>query len=304
MKRNINLSTTFALIIALAFFAIMPAAAQGPNAAPKNNNSKMLYHNGPVLGGTVNIYLIWYGCWRAECGPLGSASTQIILADLVSNLGSTPYFQINTTYPNLNNPSQVPSGGLFFGGGGIDLNYSHGNALTESDISGIIVDQVLSSQLPVDPSGVYIVIASEDISANDVGFCQPGAPASFHGNSTVLGTSFRYGFIGHAARCPSVAASQFVAADGSLLPTPNGDLAADAMASNIAHVLSTMVTNPMGEGWYDRYGLENATKCQGTYGQTYTTANGARANLRLGYRDFLIQQNWVNDKRGRCALSQ
>jgi len=100
------------------------------------------------------------------------------------------------------------------------------------------------------------------------------------------------------------AAPQFVAANGSLLPTPNGDLAADAMASNIAHVLSTMVTNPMGEGWYDRYGLENATKCQGTYGQTYTTASGARANLRLGYRDFLIQQNWVNDKRGRCALSQ
>jgi hypothetical protein len=75
------------------------------------------------------------------------------------------------------------------------------------------------------------------------------------------------------------------------------------MASTIAHVLDGTVTNPAGSGWFDRYGLENADKCAGTFGQTYTTANGARANLRLGQRDFLIQQNWVNDRRGRCAMT-
>jgi len=42
--------------------------------------------------------------------------------------------------------------------------------------------------------------------------------------------------------------------------------------------------------------------CQNTFGQTYLTANGARANIRLGNRDFLTQQNWVNDRRARCAM--
>ena len=74
------------------------------------------------------------------------------------------------------------------------------------------------------------------------------------------------------------------------------------MASWIAHVLNETITDPLGTAWYDRNGLENSDKCEGTFGQVYTTSTGARANMRLGGRDYLIQQNWVNDKRGRCAL--
>jgi hypothetical protein len=240
------------------------------------------------MNGGSDVYLIWYGCWRTDvvCGNLGTPGIQFTLIDLVAHLGSSPYFQINSTYPNLNSPDQVPNGILLYGGSAVETTYTHGNELTDNDIAAIVSDQVLSGELPLDPSGLYIVITSEDISANAVGFCSPGAPMSHHGFSEVLGSRFRYGFVGHAGRCPSLAASQFVAPNGSLLPSPNGDAAADAMASNLAHVLNTMVTNPFGGAWYDRYGFENATKCQGTFGQTYTTANGARANLHLGYRIF------------------
>jgi hypothetical protein len=75
------------------------------------------------------------------------------------------------------------------------------------------------------------------------------------------------------------------------------------MASTMAQVLDTVVTDPQGNAWYDKYGLENSDKCQDTYGQTYQTSNGARANMKLGVRDYLIQQNWVNDRKGYCALS-
>jgi hypothetical protein len=55
--------------------------------------------------------------------------------------------------------------------------------------------------------------------------------------------------------------------------------------------------------------LENADKCQDAlgnpaFGPTYVTANGARANVRIGVQDFLIQQNWVNDRKARCAMSR
>jgi len=108
--------------------------------------------------------------------------------------------------------------------------------------------------------------------------------------------------VGNPRRCPSLEAPQFVNANGTLLPTPNGDFASDAMASNIARVVSNSVSNPSGDGWYDRYGLESADKCFGTFGQTYTTANGALANVQWGGRDYLIQQNWVNDRHPRCAM--
>src|SRR5262249_17734567 len=47
---------------------------------------------------------------------------------------------------------------------------------------------------------------------------------------------------------------------------------------------------------------ENADKCAWTFGTEYHTANGARANMRLGTRDYLIQQNWVNAGAGYCSL--
>jgi hypothetical protein len=88
-----------------------------------------------------------------------------------------------------------------------------------------------------------------------------------------------------------------------VLPTPNGSFAGDAMANTLAHVLSTTITNPRGTGWFDRYGLQNADKCDGEFGPTYVTTNGARANIKLGQRDYLIQQNWINDRKEHCAMN-
>ena len=157
--------------------------------------------------------------------------------------------------------------------------------------------------MPYDPSGIYLVFASADVSSTATGFCIPNAPPH-HGYGVVNGSNFRYGFVGSALRCPTLAAPQFIAPGGGWLPTPNDNLEADAMVSTVAHVLNAIVTDPLGDAWFDRYGLENSDKCAGTYGQTFLKATGARANVRLLYGDFLIQQNWVNDRKGRCALSQ
>lgn len=180
--------------------------------------------------------------------------------------------------------------------------------MTASDIQGIVAKHIAAGNFLIDPNGIYVVIASADITdvhsdgTTVTTFCTPSKPPH-HGYFTFSGTDVKYAFIGNAARCPTVAASQFFAPDGRQLPSPNGDIYADAMASTMAHAFDVLVTNPTGTGWFDRYGLENATKCQGTFGETYTSANGARANMRLGQRDFLIQPNWINVCKGRCGLS-
>jgi hypothetical protein len=293
MKRNkINLLILFALI-AMSFALLgAPASAQHGNANQKTN-SRILYHDGPVMTGSTDVYLIWYGNWPSN------SETKAILTDFVSFLGGSAYFQINTTYTD--STGAVPNGALLYAGSVNDV-YSHGLELTALDIQGIVADSVTAGNLPLDTTGIYIVFGSSDISSNSTGFCTPSAPPH-HGAFSYNGVPLRYAFIGNAARCPTSAAPQFIAPDGSQLPTPNGNLAADAMASTLAHALDTTVTNPTGTAWFDRYGLENADKCQGTFGQTYTTANGARANMRLGTRHYFIQQNWVNVRRGYCGLS-
>jgi len=74
------------------------------------------------------------------------------------------------------------------------------------------------------------------------------------------------------------------------------------MASIIAHELEEAVTDPDLNAWYDRRGAENADKCAWTFGSEYP-ASGALANMKLGTRDYLIQQNWVNASGGFCAKS-
>ena len=294
-KKRTNLLILSALIAVSLALLGAPALAQNGNNRVKTD-SKILYHNGPVMRGTSNVYLIWYGNWSGST-PGNNATTQAIVVDLMVNLGSSPYFQINHGYPDLN--GAAPSGGLIYGGTVNDV-YSHGTELTALGIQGIVADNLAANNpnLPLDPAGIYIVLASSDVSSNSTGFCTLNTPPH-HGSVEFGGGQFRYAFIGNPVRCPTSAAPQFTG-----LPTPNDDLAADGMASTIAHALDATVTDPTLSTWYDRYGLENADKCQGTFGETYTTANGAQANMRLGQRHYLIQQNWVNTTRkGYCGLS-
>ena len=204
-------------------------------------------------------------------------------------MGYSPYFQIATRYPNA--LGQAPSGGLFYGGAAIDA-YSHGPTLSDADIADIVSGQILTSQLPLDPSGIYIVMASPDDLGElriDVTYC------AMHGTGVTLGATFRYIFVGGPARSPTRCAPQLVG--------PNGTLSADAAVSHIAAELFNTVTDPTFGAWFDRLGLEPADKCVWTFGTTYTAPNGARANVRLGARDYLLQQLWVPSKTGgACGL--
>ncbi len=171
--------------------------------------------------------------------------------------------------------------------------------MSESDVAGVVADVINSAALPLDPNGIYFVLASADVSAT--GFCS--GLCQFHDHADVIGTPVRYAFIGNADRCPHQCALQFFDKHGTFLGSPNGNLGADAMASWMAHVLSGTVTDPFGDGWYDNRLQENSDKCQSHFGQTYTAANGAPANVKFGQRDYLIQENWVNASGGYCALS-
>ncbi len=69
-------------------------------------------------------------------------------------------------------------------------------------------------------------------------------------------------------------------------------------------VVRVLVCTAELNAWYDIDGEENADKCAWMFGNTYTVGStAALANVRLGTRDFLLQQNWVNANGGYCSLS-
>jgi phosphate-induced protein 1 len=258
-----------------------PSGGAGKPSGGATNNG-IFFHGGPVMLGTVNVYYIWYGNWS------GNTATTI-LPDLASSIGGSPYYNINTTYTSSAGTHLTNSVSL---AGASNDSYSHGTSLSDTAIHDVVSGAITSGALPADANGVYFVLTSADVTATS-GFCTQYC--GWHTHASIAGKDIKYAFIGNPDRCPSACAAQTTG--------PNGNAGADGMASIISHELEEAASDPDLNAWYDRRGAENADKCAWTFGSTYAAANGAAANMQLGSRDFLIQQNWVNDAGGYCAKS-
>jgi hypothetical protein len=247
----------------------------GGHARPVRGNG-INYHGGPLMLGGNNVFYIWYGNWS------GNTATTI-LTDLAQNIGGSPYFNINTTYYN---GSNVHVTNAVHYTGSTNDNYSHGTALTDSNIQ-----QIVAATNPTDTNTVYMVLTSADVNETS-GFCTQYC--GWHTHATINGRDIKYAFIGNPDRCPSACTNGTAA--------PNGNVGADGMASIISHELEEATTDPDLNAWYDTRGAENADKCAWTFGTTYNNGTGT-ANVHLGSRDYLIQQNWVNASGGYCSMS-
>lgn len=241
------------------------------------------YHGGPVMLGTTKVYIIWYGNWT------GNTALTIVPA-FAQALGGSPYFNINTTYSNA--AGAKVSNALGFGGQTTD-NYSRGKALGDYDVAMVIATALASKKLARDANGVYVVLSSADVNETS-GMC--ARYCGWHSYGTLNGAETRVAYVGNPDRCPTSCEVQ----TGK---SPNGNPGADGLVSILAHELDESVTDPDLSAWFDAQGGENADKCAWTYGTTRTVSNGSQANVKLGGKDYLIQQNWLNAGAGSCALA-
>ncbi len=251
----------------------------------RTTSNGISYHGGPIMPGTVNVYIIWYGNW-----PQPSLK-QSIITDFLKNVGGSPYYNINTTYTGVNGAVSNAAGAVSLGVQTTD-SYSLGASnLSDASIGAIVSAAITSKALPSDPNGVYFVLTSSDVTKTGflTNYC------GWHTHAPIGNSDIKYSFVGDPTG-PSIGscAAQTV--------SPNGDAGADAMVSVIAHELEETTTDPDLNAWYDSRGMENADKCAWTFGTTSTTS-GAKYNMLLGQRNFLIQQNWVNAGGGSCKLA-
>jgi hypothetical protein len=241
------------------------------------------YHGGSVMLGTVGIYYIWYGHW--------TGTGKSILTDFASNIGGSPWWNINTTYTDgsghrMSNSASYLGAYQYTGASGYSTN------LSEADIENVVSDTITKGKLPKSANAIYMVLTSKDV--NTAGFCTD--LCGWHTGKTIGGTQIKYGWVGDASTlCRSECSGQAV--------SPNGNAGADGMTTLLAHELTEAATDPWGGGWYDAKDDEDGDKCQWTFGKTSKTQTGANYNITLGSRKYLIQRNWVNSAGGYCAMS-
>lgn len=305
--------------------------------------SPMFYNGGPVMISPINVYFIWYGNWTdTKTAPVledlmkgigNSAWFQINTGYYqqsgvaVSDAGgATSNLVFKTRNSSRDGGTQVYAGQDAGDAATVDaglgprlyvsstvnflksvyIGYTHGNILHDNDMATIVSETIQTGKLPPDPDGVYFILTSFDVSefGDFLGFCTDYC--GWHGNYQVLGIDIKLIFVGDTNACSDVCSMQLPFADAGILKSPNDDWSADGMASVMAHELTESATDPDAlttEAWVDFDGEENADKCAWTFGPVYSTANKSLANVPIGNRDFIIQQNWVLDgDGGHCDL--
>jgi hypothetical protein len=265
-------------------------AVKGSSAA---SNNGIVYHGGPVISGNVNIYFIWYGNWSN--GPKSSDSqiTQALLEELYARYGgmgsSTGYSQVATTYTG---QSRTAAGSFYLVQSTTD-NYSKGKSLTDATLKTVVTNAIQSGKLPKDANGLYFVLTSSDVNETS-GFCNKYC--GFHDHTTFLKTDIRYSFIGNPDRCAASCETQ--------IQSPNGDAAADAMASTMAHETIESITDPALNAWYDTKGQEVGDKCAWKWGTLQGELGYGAYNHTFSSRNWLIQMTWENTRGGGCVQNK
>lgn len=185
----------------------------------------------------------------------------------------------------------------------VSLGYTRGNMLQDTDIAGIVGDAIAANLVPTDLNAVYYVLTSADVQ-EVTGFCYQYC--GWHGNFTVNNQNLRVIYVGDTGSCPQGCSLQDEYTEAGVPTSPNNNWSADSMASVMAHELAESATDPDVNNvvaWMDYDGEEVGDKCAWTFGQPFETPNLSVANIKIGDRYYMIQQNWVLDiAGGHCDL--
>jgi hypothetical protein len=255
-----------------------------PSKTAGSRTNGISFHGGPVMLGSVPVYIIWYGNWSGNSGTT-------LLPKLIGDLNGSSYEHINTTY--YNGSGQHVAGTMSLAAQTSD-NYSQGTALSDAQIQAVVEAKIAAGVFPQDTNALYFVLTSSDVNATS-GFCTNYC--GWHNNYTRSnGANIKFSFVGNPDRCPASCEQQTT--------SPNGNSGADGMASIMAHESEEAISDPDLNAWYDTRGNENADKCAWTFGTTSTASNGSQYNFTgTSGTHWLIQRNWVNASGGYCSMS-
>jgi len=289
------------------------AAVTAPSAlsstAPTASNG-IAYNGGPIMDDAngVNVYYIWYGDWSKD------QLAQKVLVNLITHIGGSPYFNINTTYyslePGRNTTELVKDrvvNAVHYMGSTTD-NYSQGANLSDYQVYLAVANAITSGALPADKNGVYFLLTSADVNEAAYVFA-----CGWHDSTTNLawppvdGLDIKFAWVGDA---DSPAQAYYCIWDYQT--TISGSLGADGMASVIVHELEEAATDPDYNGWVNpdttvnhQFWNENADLCAWTFPGPYHSGSASDPqppDMKLGGIPYLIQENWVNAKGGYCAI--
>ena len=266
-----------------------------PSIVGTLSTSPIVWHQGQVMN-SPKVFAIYMSQSRIykngpQPGTSGSGSFDgSLIGHFLRNLGGSPYWNIETTYFD----SQGPVPNQLHYSGFLAWNIATLPVIPDFILQANIVTALENHHIAFDPSMIYVVFTGPGVNPG-AGF--PSDYCAYHSRFTYPNTSQTLKYVvmpflpdaGTGCSAPS----------GS----PNDDAPADMAVNTLAHELDEAVTDANGDGWFDDSSKheENADKCEWTFGQTFVTPNGARANMTLGGKNYLVQRNWQAAPPQQCT---
>jgi hypothetical protein len=280
---------------------ISDAQKDAGNKGKPGQGTGISYHGGPVLqSGTKVVAIYWASSPIYNNGPTpGTASSgsndNSLIGYFLSHLGGSNYFGINSSYTD-GAGRAIANSVTYTSYWANNTNAPSGTTkITDTQMIAMIQSGINSGAIGYDANTLYLIFTAGKVNLGG-GFGTSYCGYHTHGTVSVDGS----------ARTALYAAMPYdYAYPGSCTngtAAPNGDPGADGEVSVLAHEIEETTTDMMGNAWYDNRGYENADKCAWNFGTTYNNGTGV-ANVKLGTKDFLIQQNWKNQGSGGCVLS-
>lgn len=276
------------------------------------------YLGGPVLSQPINVYLIAYGNWN-------NSPSLPIIEDFISNLGSSQWWAVNTKYYQ---EPEVDGGGLntsaFDASADVieppitakgyvssTMNlasviydpYSKGTDIGDDDVVSIVSSAINTGSLPTDPAGIYVVLTSSDV-YEYTGFCW--AYCAYHMENVINDNDIKIAYIGDTDQCQDACTAQPVYAQYGY-QSPNNNWEADGIINVLAHELAEASNDPQvfsNLAWLTAEGMESGDLCAWVFGKPFETPAGTVANIQIGSKFYLVQENFELDTdAGHCALT-
>lgn len=290
----------FSLVIAaLALLALLPASAyaasgqhhnsrhhrphfffhrQAQHAAPAASGNNLNYGGGPVMGGTTNVYAIF---WE----PTGSVSANYnsLIERYFNDVSGTPLYNNNTQYTDSN--GNVPSN-TRLAGTWVDTSAYPESPLLDSDIQNEVTNAQNTNGWTSGIDNIFFVFLEQNQDLCFDSSYSQCASNSFCAYHNYFGTDTIYAAMPYAA--------SFSCNPGS---SPNGD-DADQTINVTSHEQMEAATDPLLNAWTDSSGQEIGDKCAWQFGPL----DSAGGDVNWNGDEYIVQEEWDNTAGG-CVLA-
>lgn len=252
-----------------------------------NTSNPLQFHGGPIL---VNprVYFYYYGDWN-NLNPGGID----LINEFTTNLNGTSLWNTLSTLYGIDSTTkqyQYATPYLTFSGYYLDTSYIYSQSLSDLQIQTLITDSFAAGIFPQRTDSIYLVITSPDVTYS--GFCV--SSCGWHTAASINNQNLVYGIVGSASHCGGCMAQT---------TTPNNNVNADNTINIVFHELVEATSDPYFNAWYGSNYVEDMDDCAWIFGSTWTTTNGANANVHIGNKDYLVQEIWTNSGSGSCIIS-